>query len=322
MFRDSFLRGGRGHVDLPRLERTGVRLVGLTVATTWPDLRGSLSRWHFRSLGLTARADGSPLAVAEWLIGRIHRWCAESDGRLVVVETRDDLAQCLTETGPVGVLIGVQGGHVLEGSLANVARLRERGVRMFAPAHVMDNAMVGSSTGRSGGGLTAFGREALAALEEQSVIVDLAHMSGVGIEQSMSVLSKPFTLSHTGLTDIAQGRSRWRRYSAANRNIPASMATELGEAGGLLGIALSTQLLGANTVAAAVPTFALALEAAGEGRVAIGSDMDGALKMLVDVEGLPALASALLDAGLPAPAVAGVMGENALHWLSSALPAA
>ena len=36
-------------------------VVGLTVATAWPDLRGSLSRWHFRSLGLPAA--GSRIAV-------------------------------------------------------------------------------------------------------------------------------------------------------------------------------------------------------------------------------------------------------------------
>ena len=321
MFRDSFIVGGRGHADLPRLERTGVRLVGLTVATTWPDLRGTLSRWHFRSLGLPSPAVGSPLAIAEWLIGRIDRWCGESDGRLVVVRTREDLARCMVKGGPVGVVIGVQGGHVLERSLDNVAGLRERGVRMFAPAHVMDNAFVGSSTGRSAGGLTAFGREALAALEEQSVIVDLAHMSVVGVEESLAALSKPPALSHTGLTDVARRSSRWRRYSAANRNVPASLVTDVASVGGLVGVCLSTQLLGANDLPAAARTFARAIESAGERSVAIGSDMDGALEMLVDVEGLPALGSALLDAGLSVPAVAGVLGENALIWLKSALPA-
>jgi microsomal dipeptidase-like Zn-dependent dipeptidase len=263
----------------------------------------------------------SPIAIAEWLIGRIHRWTAESDGRLVLIKTRDDLARCVAETGPIGVVIGVQGGHVLEGSLDNVARLREKGVRMFAPAHVMDNAIVGSSTGRSATGLTAFGREALAALEKQSVIVDLAHMSVAGVEESMAALSKPFTLSHTGLTDIARGRSLWRRYSASNRNVPASLAREIGAAGGLLGVCLSTQLLGARDLAAAAQTFRLAVESASESRVAIGSDMDGALEMLVDVEGLPALAGALRDVGMPASTVRGVMGANALEWLRMALPA-
>ena len=316
LFRDSFVSGGDGgHVDLPRLRAAGVNVVGLTVATAWPDLRGTLSRWHFRSLGLPAAAVESHLAIAEWVIGRIGRWCAESTGGLVVVRSAADLESCLADGGPVGVVVGVQGGHVLDGDLRNIARLRELGVRMFALAHVMDNALVGSSTGRSGGGLTDYGREVIAELEAQSIIVDLAHMSLTGIEAALPLLRRPFVLSHSGLTDIAGGRSRWRRYSPATRNIPASLAAEIGSAGGLVGIVLSTQLLGGNSLADAVATIRLAIDAVGEDGVAIGSDMDGALKMLIDIQGLPALTDALLEAGLSQPTAQGVLGGNAVALL-------
>jgi microsomal dipeptidase-like Zn-dependent dipeptidase len=318
LFRDSFVSrggGGRGHVDLPRLRAAGVNLVGLTVATAWPDLRGSLSRWHFRSLGLPASAVGSNMAIAEWLIARIHRWCAESAGELVVVRTVADLERCLVDGGPVGVLLGVQGGHVLDGSLENVARLRDLGVRMLALSHVMDNALVGSSTGRSRGGLTDYGREAIAELEGQSIIVDLAHMSIRGIEEALPLMGRPFVLSHTGLTNIAGSASRFRDYSAATRNIPASLAGEVGAAGGLVGIVLSTQLLGGSQLSDAVASIRLAIESAGEDHVAIGSDMDGALKMLIDAEGLPALTTALLEAGLSKAVAASIMGANAARLL-------
>ncbi len=320
LFRESFVPGGGGHVDLPRLRGAGVNVVGLTVATAWPDLKGSLSRWHFRSLGLPASAVGSNLAIAEWVIGRINGWCLESGGGLVVVRSLADLEACLVEGGPVGVLIGVQGGHVLDGSVANVARLRELGVRMFALAHVMDNALVGSSTGRSRGGLTDHGREVISELEAQSIIVDLAHMSLGGISDALPLLGRPFVLSHTGLTDIAGSRSRWRRYSPATRNIPASLAREIGAAGGLIGIVLSTQLLGGNNLSDAVATIRLAIESAGEDHLAIGSDMDGALKMLIDVEGLPALTNALLASDLSEATVEGVLGANAGRLWRSSLP--
>jgi microsomal dipeptidase-like Zn-dependent dipeptidase len=48
--------------------------------------------------------------------------------------------------------------------------------------------------------------------------------------------------------------------------------------------------------------------------------MDGALRMLVDVEGLPALAAALLDSGMGERTVAAVMGGNAINLLSAGLP--
>lgn len=310
LFRETFVTGGRGHVDLPRLRAVGVNVCGLTIATRWPNLRGSLSGWHFRSLGMPARVTRSDMAMAEWLIGRIGGWCAESGGALVVLRSREDLERCLAPGGPVGILLGVQGGHVLEGDLASIARLRAAGVRMFAPAHVMDNALVGSGTGRRGGGISDYGREVVAELEAQSITVDLAHMSITGISAALPLLRRPFVLSHTGLTEI----------SAAKRNIPAALVTEVGTAGGLVGIMLATRLLGGSAMAAAVRTFRAAGDAAGADHVALGSDMDGALRMLIDFEGLPALVDALLDSGLSAESVSGILGANATRLLRAALP--
>lgn len=310
LFRDSFVSGGRGHVDLPRLRSVGVNVVGLTIATRWPNLRGTLSGWHFRSLGMPARVTSSDMAMAEWLIGRIGGWSDKSDGGLVIVRSRADLERCLAPGGPVGILLGVQGGHVLDGSVANVARLRAAGVRMFAPAHVMDNGLVGSGTGRSAGGLTDYGREVIAELETQSIIVDLAHMSAAGISDALPSLRRPFVLSHTGLTEMI----------STKRNIPTSLAAEVAAAGGLVGIMLSTRLLGGSTLDAAVRTFTLAVGAAGADRVALGSDMDGALRMLIGVEGLPALVDAMLDSGLAAESVSGILGANATRLLRAALP--
>ena len=261
------------------------------------------------------------MAIAEWLIGRIERWCSESGGQLAVVRSAADLEACLAEGGPVGVLLGVQGGHVVDGQLANVARLRLLGVRMFSLAHVMDNAVVGSSTGRLKAGLTDYGREVIAELEAQSIVVDLAHMSLSGISDALPLLHRPFVLSHTGLTDIAGSASRFRDYSPATRNIPASLAREIGQAGGLIGIILATQLLGGSRLSDAVATIRLAVESAGADHVAIGSDMDGALKTVIDVEGLPALTSALLESGLPQSTVEAVLGRNAVSLLREALPA-
>ena len=126
-------------------------------------------------------------------------------------------------------------------------------------------------------------------------------------------------MSHIGLTDIAARGSRWRRYSAATRNVPASLAGEVASAGGLVGIVMATELLGGSTLGDAVTTIRRALEVCGNNKVGIGSDMDGALRMLIDVEGYPALANALLDSGLSSTSVEGVMGRNAVDFLRTAL---
>jgi len=82
---------------------------------------------------------------------------------------------------------------------------------------------------------------------------------------------------------------------------------------------MSTQLLGGSTLSDAVRTIRLALNVCGQERVGIGSDMDGALRMVIDVEGYPALADALLTSGVASSAVAGVMGRNAVRFLRVAL---
>jgi membrane dipeptidase len=291
----------------------------LIIATAWPNLRGTLSGWHFRSLGVPRSVVRSRMATAEWLIRRIHGWADGSDGEMLVIRSAADLESCLAVGGPVGVLIGVQGGHVLEGSIANVARLHELGVRMFAPAHVMDNELVGSGTGPAAGGLSSFGGEIVQELEAQRIIVDVAHMSLAGIEDVLATAERPVLLSHTGLTDVAGARSRWRRYSAATRNVPSSVAAAVGATGGLVGITLATQLVGGDTLDDVVRTARVALAAAGERCVAIGSDFDGALRMVSDVSGLPALADALADSGLPPGVVDNVMGGNALRFLGEML---
>lgn len=321
LFRDDFVRGGaRGHFDLPRARAIGVNVVGLTVATSWPDVRGSLSQWHFRSLGMPRGVARSRMTTAEWLIGQVEQWSAEAAGKLLIIRTPQELDRCLAPDGPLGVVLGVQGGHVLEGDLRNVGRLRNLGVRMLAPAHVMDNDAVGSGTGATAGGLTGFGRELVAELEAQAIAVDLAHMSVAGIGDALPLLRRPVVVSHTGVSPAGGGTRRSiRRYSASTRNVPFELAREIASHGGLVGVVLATQLLGGGTLGHATSMFRRAIDACGETNVALGSDMDGALRMLVDVQGLPALADALLEAGLSEATVSRVLGGNAAGFLRASL---
>lgn len=321
LFRPTFLtRVGHGHVDLPRLREGGVNLVGLTIATRHPDLRGTLSNIHFRSLGMPATARRSNMSIAEWLIERIEGWSVASAGELRIVRTSADLAACLRPGGPVGAFIGVQGGHVLDGDLANIERLHALGVRMLAPAHVMDNTLVGSGTGRRRGGLTGYGREVVRALEDVGILVDLAHMSRPAIVDSLRVVRRPFVLSHTGFVETSGRSSRWRKYSAATRNIPVSLAGEVAAAGGVVGVVLATQLLGGSGLGHASAALRLALSVAGGDRVAIGSDLDGGLRTVVDAAGLPLLTDRLLADGVDAADVGALLGANALRVLRTVLP--
>lgn len=327
LFRPQLLRRRRrGHVDLPRLIEGGVDLVGFTIATRHPDLRGTLSTPHFWSVGVPAGALGSDGAMAGAFIARVEGWVLASDGRLRLARESEDLPVTGggESGGPVRAFIGVQGGHVLEGDPANVERLHARGVRMLALAHVMDNALVGSNTGRRAHGLTGLGREVVAELERLRIVVDLAHMSAAGIRDTLPLLRRPFVLSHTGFLRLSGGTSRipGRRFTPRNRNLGDEEARRVAEAGGVVGLTLSTLLLGGEDLDAVARTVDAALELCGPTRVAIGSDFDGALRMVCDVAGLPAITARLLQGGHDRETVAGVMGGNALRVLTEVWSAA
>lgn len=325
LFRSSFLvRRRHGHVDLPRLREGGVDLVGFTIATRHPDLRGTLSNWHFWAQGVPQSMLGSNMAIASWVLERIESWIGRSGGRLMLARSAGDLAAVSAPRdrlgiGPKWAFVGIQGGHLLDGDVANVEALFGRGVRMFAPAHVMDNALVGSNTGRKGDGLSGFGREVVAELERLGIVVDLAHMSTAGIQDTLPLLRRPFLLSHTGFTRLSNRRSRipGRRFTPGNRNLPDREALMVAEAGGVIGVTLSSLLLGGRDLDAVERSVDAALELAGPEGVALGSDMDGGLRMVCDAAGLPYVTARLLATGQDRATVAGFLGGNALRVLSS-----
>ncbi|MGH2466577.1 MAG: dipeptidase [Candidatus Limnocylindrales bacterium] len=322
LFRPDFLRPiGHGHVDLERARAGGLDLIGLSIATRYPDLRGRLSGPHFRSLGIRPRGPGD-LAIVEAFIRRSESWASGSGGRLVVARSPADLRplqQRSSSAGdpdaPLRAFIGVQGGQALDGDLRSVERLARLGVRMVGLAHVMDSPLAGSGTGRVGDGLSGFGREAIAELERVGVLVDLAHASPAAIREAVPRLRRPFLVSHTGFRTLAGHRSRWRRYSPATRNLSDDDVRLVGQAGGLIGVSLAAPLVGGASLAAVVRAFDHAVALVGPERVALGSDFDGALPMPFDATGLPALSAALLAAGFGRDIVAAILGGNALRLL-------
>ena len=316
LFRRTFLpRLDHGHVDLPRARLGGLDVVGFTIATRFNDLRGTLSAPHFRALGLPRAILDDDLAITEAFLDRIDGWVAQSGGRLA---WWDPLPGAGAGEASLRCFAGIQGGQVVAADLGRIERLAGRGVRMLGLAHVMDTPLAGSSTGRSGGGLTGLGREAVAEAERVGALVDLAHGSLSAIEDALKAATRPIVISHTGFTALAGGRSRWRRYSPSTRNLPDGIVREAGAQGALIGVALAVDLIGGTTMASVVRSIVHAVELVGPAQVAIGSDFDGALRMPFDVRGLPALTAALLAVGLGRDDVAGIMGANALRILGGA----
>ena len=162
-----------GHVDLPRLQEGGVGLQFFTAATVVPfglniernesdafDLLDAARHGAALAVRLarTARARGAP--------GRSSRGAPSParGGALVPVRSRADLEALLARRaqggGPIGALLGIEGAHALEGDVANLDVVFERGFRMIGLTHFFDNEFAGSAHGAEKGGLTEQGPRA------------------------------------------------------------------------------------------------------------------------------------------------------------------
>ena len=183
-------REGEGHTDLPRLVESGLSAVFLSA---WVDA------------GYAAVTPDQSYERATQYVDSIHAFVGRHPGRLLLATTAADVRRARAE-GKVAVLIGVEGGHAIEGSLDNLRALHGRGVRYLTLTWNNGNAWAGSSIGVGGtrtGGLTGFGREVIAEMNRLGMLVDLSHVSEATFFDAVGASRSPVIASHSSARAIA-----------------------------------------------------------------------------------------------------------------------
>ena len=323
--RDFLQLGDRGHVDLPRLVEGNVALQVLTTVTRSPhglnyesnaaDARDDITllalvqRWPPRTWNsLTERA----LYQAE----RLDGFVARSQGRLLMIRNRADLDVLIARRGAgeqaVGVVLGTEGSHALDGKLENIGRLHDAGFRIMGLQHFFDNELGGSLHGTSREGLSEFGRAALAEMLRRRIIIDVAHSSPAVVEDVLAATDAPLLVSHTGTYGHCPGP----------RNIPDALMQRIAARGGLVGIGFWAEAICDASPAGIAAALDAAVDLLGEDVVALGSDFDGAVTTTIDAAGLSAITAALRARGMDESRIARVMGGNAREFLRRQLPPA
>jgi membrane dipeptidase len=106
----------------------------------------------------------------------------------------------------VASLIGLEGGHALENSLAALRAYRELGVAYMTLTHnvTLDWADAANDSAKHGG-LTEFGREVVREMNRLGMLVDLSHVSDGTMSDVLDVTAAPVIFSHSSaraLTDV------------------------------------------------------------------------------------------------------------------------
>ena len=320
--RDPLQEHSRGHTDVPRLLRGNVTLqIFSTVSKTPRGQNYESNDGSTDNITLLAITQRWPLDTWSSLYARalrssdaLHDAAARSNGALRVVRSRRDLAEGLAsrEQGAPTLLavLSLEGLQVLEGELAHVDSLYERGFRMAGLTHFFDNEVGGSAHGVSREGLTPFGRNVVRRMEQLGMLIDLAHASPALIDDVLAVAKKPVVVSHTGVQATCPGV----------RNLTDDQLRRIAATSGVVGIGYWDAAVCEVSPQSIARAIMHAVAVAGENHVALGSDWDGAVTTPFDAAGLVQVTSALMDAGMERRVIEKVMGENLLRLLTWSLP--
>lgn len=320
--RDVLVRGERGHFDVPRLVEGRYAVQVFSTVTKTPrgqnydrntgdtdsiTLLALINAWPSRTWNsLTERA----VFQAE----RLQQAARTSPGAIMLLLRKEDIRTLMKAraggSSIVGGLLSTEGAHALEGRIENVQRLREAGYRMMGLTHFFDNEVGGSLHGVSKAGLSPFGFQAIRAMEEAGIIVDLAHASEKMVSDVLQVATKPPVVSHTGVRGTCNSA----------RNLSDDTMKAIAAKGGLIGIGYWKGAVCDDTPAGVAKAIRYAVDLVGEDHVALGSDYDGSTTVTFDTSESAVLVAAMLDAGLSAEQVRKVTGGNALRFLEANLP--
>lgn len=200
-------RHQNGHVDIPRMREGGLDAA-------------------FFSIWFPGTVTG-PAAVrrAFRLIDQVREAVRAHAGDVTLATTAADIRRAQAE-GKIAILMGMEGGHMIDDDLGLLRDYAALGVRYLTLTHSRHTAWADSSgeTTTPNHGLSAFGREVVLELNRLGVMVDISHVSDETFEDALEVSRAPLIASH----------SSCRAISGHARNMTDAMLRAIAAKGGIV----------------------------------------------------------------------------------------
>ncbi len=218
--------------------------------------------------------------------------------------TADDI-QNNKDAGLCSAILTIEGPAGFGYDPALLQDLYKVGFRMSTLGWNDENPLTGSH--KTGSGLTELGREYVKEAQRLGMVIDTSHISDQGFWDIMEMTQMPVIASH----------SNSRAVQNHSRNLTDDMFREICRTGGVTGINLYANFLGAeptlDTICDHIFHF---LELDPEGKhIALGGDLDGCNLLaagFTGIESYPDLAQRLLERGLGKDMLLDIFWNNAL----------
>ncbi|MER6998644.1 dipeptidase [Streptomyces sp. NPDC000410] len=196
---------GRLHTDIPRLRTGGVGAQFWSVYVR-SDMAG----------------DEAVSATLEQ-IDCVGQLLARYPGDLARALSADDMERARGE-GRIASLMGAEGGHSINNSLATLRALHALGVRYMTLTHNDNVAWADSATDEPGvGGLSPFGHEVVREMNRVGMLVDLSHVAPTTMRDALDTSVAPVIFSHSSARAVCDHP----------RNVPDDVLERLAANGGV-----------------------------------------------------------------------------------------
>jgi membrane dipeptidase len=222
-----------GHNDLPwAMRRVGYDFDEVDIAQAQPQLHTDLPRMRAGDVGAQFWSVYVPCsfvgqaAVQATLeqIDAVYSMIERYPDQLILVTNAHGLDQTLRQRARIGSLLGAEGGHCLDDSLAVLRTFYRLGVRYLTLTHNQNTAWADSATDSPrAGGLTTFGREVVAEMNRLGMLVDLSHVTSDTMRHALDATVAPVIFSHSSTRAVCDHP----------RNVPDDVLGRLPDNGGL-----------------------------------------------------------------------------------------
>ena len=196
-----------GHNDLAYslLQTVGGDLDRVDITRSEPELSADLPRLREGMVGgqfwsAYAPADtmmsNTELHESLTAIDMVHQF-VDRYPELEFADTADDVERIFSE-GRIASMIGVEGGHMIDNSLAALRLFHELGARYMTLTHFRTTDWADAATDVPlHGGLTEFGEEVVREMNRVGIFVDLSHVSADTMNDALRVSRAPVIFSHS-----------------------------------------------------------------------------------------------------------------------------
>jgi len=196
-----------GHNDFPMVlrERAERDLDKLDIKKPQPTIMTDIARLRtggiggqFWSVYVDPELQGQAAVTATLeQIDIVHQMMRRYPDTFELAVTADDVER-IFKAGKIASLIGMEGGHSIDNSLAALRMFHRLGARYMTLTHSKNTAWADSATDDpKAGGLTSFGEEVVREMNWLGMLVDLSHVSPDTMEDAIRVSEAPVIFSHS-----------------------------------------------------------------------------------------------------------------------------